>query len=79
METLYKEMRALASFDAFRIVFALACIVWGVFAFITPFTPASWLFFVGLTTLLGKEEARRVTQKIIGERMYARLHIDAFF
>jgi len=32
-------------------------IVWGVFALVTPFTPASWLALLGLSILLG----RRVT------------------
>ncbi len=40
-----------------RKIIAILMIVWGVFALITPFTPASWLALIGLSILLG----RRVT------------------
>lgn len=53
---LRKSMQALHnkvdSYPLFLKVFvALSFIIYGVFAFITPFTPASWLALIGLELL----------------------------
>jgi hypothetical protein len=79
MRKLTDHIEKLKTYDGVKKAIAWGCIFWGIFAFFTPFTPASWLFFVGLVSLLGKEEAERLTLKIIGEKYFKKFHLAKFF
>jgi isoprenylcysteine carboxyl methyltransferase (ICMT) family protein YpbQ len=69
----------LATYTMLKKTFYVVLIVWGVFALVTPFTPASWLAIVGLIGLLGRDRARALVLGWIGETWYARLHLGTFF
>ena len=79
MKKIGSLLTQLHTYSGVKKAVAWACIFWGTFAFFTPFTPASWLFFVGLVSLLGKEEAERLTIKIIGEKYYKKFNLSKFF
>ncbi|MCI2425554.1 hypothetical protein LM597_04325 [Candidatus Acetothermia bacterium] len=48
-----------------RKILAILMIMWGIFALVTPLTPASWLILIGLSILLG----RRVTLADLQKRL----------
>ncbi|MEK7217473.1 MAG: hypothetical protein AAB640_00335, partial [Patescibacteria group bacterium] len=50
-------------------------ILWGIFAFLTPFTPGSWLFFVGLFVIFGRKRTENRVEKIIGKKWFGKLNV----
>ena len=50
-------------------------ILWGIFAFVTPFTPGSWLFLVGLFIIFGREKTEGRLVKIMGKKWFNKLKI----
>lgn len=56
-------------------VLAVCFIFWGIIALLTPFTPGSWLFFVGLLILFGRKRTEDAIVKVIGQRWFNKLRI----
>ena|SRR3989344_640279 len=54
---------------------AIGFILWGIFSLLTPFTPGSWLFFVGLFIIFGRERTENRVEKIIGKKWFDKLKI----
>jgi uncharacterized protein YqgC (DUF456 family) len=48
-------------------VLAILFILWGIFALVTPLTPGSWLFFVGLFIIFGRERTEEGIARIMGQ------------
>jgi predicted PurR-regulated permease PerM len=57
----------------------ICCILWGVFALFTPFTPGSWLIVFGCTILFGEEAVQRWLHKCLGEKRYAAWKVQKLF
>lgn len=57
-------------------LFAVILILWGIVSFFTPLTPGSWLFFIGLFILFGKEATEKALLKILGQNLFKKLHIS---
>lgn len=62
-----------------HVILAVVFILWGVFAFFTPLTPASWLFFVGLFIIFGREKTQDRILQILGEKWSKKLRIKRIF
>lgn len=62
-----------------RDLLSVATITVGVFALLTPFTPGSWLIPMGMIGLFGKERAKHIVVRVIGERLYKRSGVRVFF
>ena len=54
-------------------------IFWGLFAFVTPFTPGSWLAIIGSVNLIGQEKTLSLTKKITGKKLFEFLRIEKIF
>jgi hypothetical protein len=76
----FKEfLHMLSTYRGVKKCIGTALMLWGIFAFFTPFTPGSPLFFVGFIMLYGREEAARITKKWLGEKYYTKFKLETFF
>lgn len=48
---------------------AVVLIATGLVAFLTPFTPGSWLVFPGVALIVGKKNARALARRILGKKL----------
>jgi hypothetical protein len=67
------------TYSGVRHAIAIGCMIWGAFAFFTPFTPGALLFVVGFVMYYGKEEAGKKAKSLLGEKRYAAWKLDRFF
>ncbi|OGM98464.1 MAG: hypothetical protein A2915_00680 [Candidatus Yanofskybacteria bacterium RIFCSPLOWO2_01_FULL_41_34] len=58
-----------------RDVLAGILILWGIISLLTPFTPGSWLFFVGLFIIFGRKRTQNKLARIIGKKWFNKLKI----
>jgi len=49
--------------------------LWGVIALLTPLTPGSWLFFVGLFIIFGKKKTENKLFHLLGRKWFKRLRV----
>lgn len=54
-------------------------IIWGIFAALTPLTPLSWTFFIGLIMIFGRRKTESWVKSILGRDLFIKLRISAFF
>lgn len=54
---------------------AILFVVWGIFALLTPLTPGSWLFFVGLVIIFGRKRTQKVVFHMLGRTWFKKLKI----
>jgi urea transporter len=59
-----------------REMISVVLMIIGILAFITPFTPGSWLFLIGLVGLIGKERARSIVRFCVGNRLYLAFRLN---
>ncbi len=60
-------------------IIGILAILYGVVAFLTPFTPGSWLVFVGLFIIFGRGRTEGWVQKLLGEQRFQKLKNSKFF
>ncbi|OGN05631.1 MAG: hypothetical protein A2831_00405 [Candidatus Yanofskybacteria bacterium RIFCSPHIGHO2_01_FULL_44_17] len=60
-------------------ILAIVLILWGVVAFLTPFTPGSWLVFVGLFIIFGRKKTQDRLARIIGKKWFDKLKVKKIF
>ncbi|MEK9158029.1 MAG: hypothetical protein AAB638_02500 [Patescibacteria group bacterium] len=58
-------------------VVAVIFIIWGIIAFVTPLTPASWLFIVGLIIIFGKHKTKNIIIKVVGIKWFNKLKLNS--
>lgn len=55
------------------VLLAIIFILYGVFAFLTPLTPGSWLFFAGLFIVFGRARTQAKLTRLVGHKWFERL------
>lgn len=54
---------------------AILLILLGVFAALTPLTPGSWLFFVGLFMIFGRKKTRYWVERMMGKKLFQKFGV----
>lgn len=60
-------------------ILAVGCIGLGIIALVTPLTPGSWLIFVGLFIIFGKEKTKNKIEEILGKKWFHKFGIKKIF
>lgn len=80
MKKIKHHVERAMTYTKVRKTLGVLCLVWGVFALFTPFTPGGLPgVLLGLVLLYGKEETRIKMKSWLGEKRYHAWKLDTFF